>query len=67
MPDDLAVFSFAPAIEVVGCTIGKISNRLYTVLSEGDKHSRCYAWNILKPVFNPKLLWIRIRTRLYAL
>ncbi len=47
MPDGLSVFSFAPAIEIIGRTIGKIFNRLYTVLSEGDKHSRCYAWNIL--------------------
>ena len=43
MPDGFSVFSFTPAIEVIGRAIGKIFNRLYTVLTEGDEHSRRYA------------------------
>ena len=55
MPDGLSVFNFAPAIEIIGRAIGKISNRLYTVLTEGDKHSRRYAWNILEFAFSTRL------------
>jgi hypothetical protein len=45
MPDGLSVFSFAPAMKIIGRTIGKIFNRLYTVLAERGEHSRRYAWN----------------------
>ena len=55
MPDGLSTFSFAPAIEIIGRAIGKIFNRLYTVLTESDEHSRCYAWNILESVFSAEL------------
>ena len=67
MPDGLSVFRFAPAIEIIGGTISKIFDRRYTVLTEGDEHSRRYAWNILECIVNAKLLSLRIRTRLYAL
>ena len=42
-------------------------NRLYTVFTEGDEHLRRYAWNILKSVFNAKLLSLSIKIRLNAL
>ena len=67
MPDGLSVFRFAPAIEIIGRTVGKIFDRRYTVLTEGDEHSRRYTWNILEYVVNAKHLSLRIRTRLYAL
>ena len=67
MPDGLSVFSFAPAIEIIGGTIGKIFNRLYTVLTEGDEHLRRYAWNILEPIFNAKLFPLSIIICLNAL
>jgi len=67
MPDGLSVFSFAPANEIIGRTIGKMFNGLYTVLTERDEHSSRDAWNILEPVFNAKLFPLRIKTRLYAL
>ena len=66
MADGLSVFRFAPAIKIIGRTIGKIFNRLYTVLTEGDEHSRCYAWNILESGFNAKLLSLSIKIRLNA-
>ena len=47
MPDNLSAFGFTPAIKIIGCTIGKIFNRLYTMLTQGDEHLRCYAWNNL--------------------
>ena len=58
---------FTPAIKIIGRTIGKIFNRLYTVLTEGGEHSRRYAGNILEPVFNAKLLSLSIKIRLNAL
>ena len=67
MPDGLSVLSFAPAIEIIGRTIGKIFDRLYTMFTEGDKHSRRYARNILESVFNAKLLSLSIKIRLNAL
>ena len=42
MPDSLTVLGFTPAIKIIGRTIGKIFNRLYTVFTEGDEHSRRY-------------------------
>ena len=66
MPDSFPVLKFAPAIQIIGRTIGKIFNRLYTVLTEGGEHSRRYAWNILEPVFNAKLLSLSIKIRLNA-
>ena len=63
MPDGLPVFGFAPAIKIIGRTIGKIFNRLYTVFTEGDEHSRRYTWNILESVFNAKLLSLSIKIR----
>ena len=66
MPDGLSVLRFAPAIKIIGRTIGKIFNRLYTVLTEGGEHSRRYAWNILESVFNAKLLSLSIKVRLNA-
>ena len=67
MPDGLSVFSFAPAIEIIGGTIGEIFNRLYTVLTEGGEHSRRYAWNILEPVFNAELFSLSIQIRFNSL
>jgi len=66
MPDGLSVFSFAPAIKIIGRAIGKIFNRLYTVLTEGDEHLRRYAWNILESVFNAKLFPTSIKIHLNA-
>ena len=67
MPDGLSVFSFAPAIEIIGRTISKIFNSFYTVFAEGDEHSRRYTWNILESVFNAKLHSLTINIRLNAL
>ena len=67
MPDGLPVLRFAPAIKIIGRTIGKIFNRLYTVFTEGDEHSRRYTWNILKSVFNAKFLSLSIKIRLNAI
>jgi len=66
MPNGLSIFRFAPAIKIIGRTIGKIFNRLYTVLTEGDEHSRRYAWNILESGFNAKLLSLSFKIRLNA-
>ena len=66
MPDGLSVFGFTPAIKIIGRTIGKIFNRLYIVVTEGDEHLRRYAWNILKFVFNAKLLSLSIKIALNA-
>jgi hypothetical protein len=66
MPDGLSVFSFAPTIEIIGRAIGKIFNRHYTVLSEGNEHSRRYAWNILEPFFNANLLSLSIKIHFNA-
>jgi hypothetical protein len=35
MPDRFPVLGFTPVIKIIGCTIGEIFNRLYTVLTEG--------------------------------
>ena len=67
MPDGLSVLRFAPAIKIIGRTIGKIFNRFYTVFTEGDEHLRRYTWNILECVFNAKLLSLSIKVRLNAL
>ena len=67
MPDGLVVFRFAPAMKIIGRTIGKIFNRLYTVLTECNEHSRCYAWNILEPVFNAELFSLSIQIRFNTL
>ena len=67
MPDGLSVLRFAPAIKIIGRTIGKIFNRLYTVFAEGDKHPRRYTWNILKFVFNAKFLSLSIKIQLNAI
>ena len=64
MPDGLPVLRFAPAIQIVGRTIGEIFNRLYTVLTEGGEHSRRYAWNILESVFNVEFLSLSINNAL---
>ena len=61
MPDRLSVRRFAPAIKIIGRTIGKIFNRLYTAFTKGDEHSRRYTWNILKSVFNAKFLSLSIK------
>ena len=65
--DVLSGFRFAPAIKIIGRTIGKIFNRLYTMFTEGDEHLRCHAWNILECVFNAKLFSLSIKVRLNAL
>ena len=52
MPDGLSVLGFAPAMKIIGRTIGKIFNSFYTVLAEGDEHSRS---------------WVRILAALVAL
>ena len=67
MPDSLVVFRFSPAMKIIGRTIGKIFNRLYTVLTECDEHSRRYAWNILEPVFNAELFSLSIQIRFNTL
>ncbi len=67
MSDSFPVLGFTPAIKIVGRTIGKIFNRLYTVLTEGDEHSRRYAWNILEFVFDANLLSLSIKIRPNAL
>lgn len=64
MPDSLSVFSFAPALEIIGRTIGKIFNRLYTVFTEDGEHSRRYTWNILESVFNVEFLSLSINNAL---
>ena len=63
MPDGLPVLRFAPAIKIIGRTIGKIFNRLYTVFTEGDEHFRRYAGNIVESVFTAKLLSLSIKIR----
>jgi hypothetical protein len=65
--DALSGLRFAPAIKIIGRTIGKIFNRLYTVFTEGDEHSRRYTWNILKSVFNAKFLSLSIKVQLNAI
>ena len=60
MPNGLSVFSFAPALEIVGRTIRKIFNSFYTVFAEGDEHSCRDAWNILEFIFNAKLFSLSI-------
>ena len=67
MPDGLPVLGFTPTVKIIGGTISKIFDRLYTVFTEGDEHSCRYACNILECVVNAKLLSLRIGTRLYAL
>ena len=66
MPDGLSVFSFAPALEIIGRTISKIFNSFYTVFAEGDEHSRRYTWNVLEFVFNAELFSLSIIIRLNA-
>ena len=56
MPDCLSVVGFAPAIEIIGRTSGKIFNRRYTVFTKGDEHLVGYTWNVLETVFNTKLM-----------
>jgi hypothetical protein len=60
MPDGLSVLSFAPALKIIGRTISKILNSFYTVVAEGDEHSRRYTWNILESVFNAELFSLSI-------
>jgi hypothetical protein len=67
MPDRFPVLAFTPAIKIIGRTIGKIFNRLYTAFTKGDKHSRRYTWNILKSVFNAKFLSLSIKIQLNAI
>ena len=67
MPDCLSVVGFAPAIEIIGRTSGKIFNRRYTVFTKGDEHLVGYTWNVLETVFNTKLFWFRIKCHLRAL
>jgi hypothetical protein len=67
MPDSFPVLGFNPAIKIIGRTIGKIFNRLYTVFTEDGEHLRRYAWNILESVFNAKLLSLGIKIRLNVL
>ena len=67
MPDSFPVLGFTPAIKIIGRTIGEIFNRLYTMLTEGGEHSRRYAWNILEPLFNAKLLSLSVKIRPNAL
>ena len=38
MPDSFPVLGFTPAIKIIGRTIGKILNRLYTVFTEDGEH-----------------------------
>jgi len=38
MPDGLSVLKFAPAIKIIGGTIGKIFDRFYAALTKGDEH-----------------------------
>ena len=64
MPDCLSVLRFAPAIEIIGRTSGKIFNRRYTVFSKGDEHLVRYTWKILETVFNAKLLLFFIKCHL---
>ena len=64
MPNCLSVLRFAPAIKIIGRTIGKIFNRLYTVFTEGDEHSRRYTWNVPETVFNAELLSFHLQFRL---
>ena len=67
MPDGLSVLRFAPAMKIIGRTIGKILNSFYAVFIEGGEHLPRYAWNILKSDFNAKLLSLSIKIRLNAL
>ena len=67
VPDCLSVPGFAPAIEIIGRTSGKIFNRRYTVFTKGDEHLVGYTWNVLETVFNTKFFWFRIKCRLRAL
>jgi len=64
VPDCLSVLRFAPAIEIIGRTSGKIFNRRYTVFSKGDEHLVRYTWKILETVFNAKLLLFFIKCHL---
>jgi len=64
VPDCLSVLRFAPAIEIIGRTSGKIFNRGYTVFSKGDEHLVRYTWKILETVFNAKLLLFFIKCHL---
>ena len=67
MPNCLSVLRFAPAIEVIGRTSGKIFNRGYTVFNKSDEHLVRDTWNVLETVFNAKLLSFRIKCRLSAM
>ena len=64
MPDCRSVHRFAPAVEIIGRTSGKIFNRRYTVFSKGDEHLVRYTWKILETVFNAKLLLFFIKCHL---
>ena len=66
MPDCLSVLRLAPAIEIIGRTIGKIFDRLYAMFTKDDEHSRRYTWNILETVFNAKLLLLSVKIHLQA-
>jgi len=64
--DRLPVLCLAPAIKIIGRTIGKIFDRLYAVFTKGDEHSRRYTWNLLETVFNAQLLPLSIKIHLQA-
>jgi hypothetical protein len=66
VPDCLSVLGFAPAIEIVGRTSGKILNRRYAVPTKCDEHLVRHTWNVLETVFNAELLSFRIKCRLYV-
>ena len=66
MPDCRSVHRFAPAVEIIGRTSGKIFNRRYTVFTKDDEHLVRHTWNVLEAVFNAKFFSFRIKCRLRA-
>ena len=51
MPYCPSVLGFAPAIEIIGRTSGKIFNTRYAVFTKGDEHLVRHTWNVLESGF----------------
>ena len=49
-----SVLGFAPAIEIIGRTSGKIFNTRYAVFTKGDEHLVRHTWNVLESGFSVK-------------
>jgi hypothetical protein len=49
-----SVLGFAPAIEIIGRTSGKIFNTRYAVFTKGDEHLIRHTRNVLETGFSVK-------------